>query len=439
MRDFLPQDWVFRSALLKAWETAAETHGFLRYDTPVVDTYELFERKAGEEISEQIYDFRDKSGRHLALRPEITPSMVRLYASNRNAFPFPAKVWSIGQCFRYERMTKARKREHYQWNIDVIGESSMSCEAWLLATAIYSMNILGFGAEDFEVRINSRTLLIDLLNSVGIDPSRHFAVLSLIDKKQKVGQNILIEELAKEGLDRAQTDAVLNFTDICNVADLGQFVDYNSAGVKALRELQYFCEKIGIFDYIRVDTSIVRGLSYYTGIVFEAFDRNREFRAIFGGGRYDGLFRMMTGVDMPSVGLGFGDVVISEIYNSRCKVEHSLCPEVDIVVGAYDPTLQISAMGLASRLSKVGFKCDVALCPLTPKKFFSYASRRSGRLAIFLAPNEMNQGQVVVKNLTKGKQSLMEFDLPMNIMAAKLKEFDDASQALEASAPRSQP
>ena len=197
MRDFVPQDWIFRKKLMRVWENAAEKSGFVRYETPIVEPLSLLERKSGEEISEQIYNFEDKSGRKIALRPEITPSMVRIVSSRPDAFPTQGKVYSIGQCFRYERASLGRKREHFQWNIDIVGEKNVVAEAYLIKTAVDAMEGLGFGADDYKVRVNSRQLVSDYLEKIDIAGELAKGVMGVMDKKDKISPEAFAEMLAE--------------------------------------------------------------------------------------------------------------------------------------------------------------------------------------------------------------------------------------------------
>ncbi len=405
MRDFFPKDWVFRKKLLKAFEAASEKCGFLRYDTCVVDAYELFERKSGEEISDQIYDFHDKSDRHIALRPEITPTMVRLYTADKENLPYPAKIWSFGQCFRYERPTKGRYREHYQWNIDIMGEKSVSAEAWILYTAVQVMNELGFDATDFRIRVSSRALLSGYLTKLGVDEAVHAPLMTLIDKKEKVDAGWLKEEMGNLGLSETQIDTLFQLLDLHDLAEI-EHLTGPSEDVQQLKDLLRYAKALGYADYIQIDPSIIRGLAYYTGIVFEAFDNKNQFRALFGGGRYDNLFTRMTGKDIPACGMGFGDGVIRELYEAKFG-ESTGFTSVPFYVGYFDASLQEPAMTLIRQLNAFGFDGDLALSPQNPKKFFTAANKRRAQAAVYVAPEEYARGEVVFKNMETGAQTVL--------------------------------
>lgn len=409
MRDFTPTDWVFRKKLLAAFEKASARAGFLRYETPVVDSYELFERKAGEELSDQIYEFHDKSDRHLALRPEITPTMVRLYTGIKETLPTPAKIWSFGQCFRYERPTKGRYREHFQWNIDIIGEAGVSAEAWILFTAVAVMKELGFDETDFQIRVSSRALLSGFLLKIGVTHERHAALMTLIDKKEKVDVEWLKSEMAALGLTVEQMDRLFALLDTHNPDEIGRLVGSENVDYQMLKRLFECAEALGYRAYLQMDPAIIRGLSYYTGIVFEAFDTGRRFRALFGGGRYDMLFGRMTGKELPACGLGFGDGVIRELYTAKFGYPETF-EGVETVVGYYDDSLQLPAMQFVQKVWAAGRAADLMLAAQNPKKFFTAANKRHARFAAYLAPEEFAKGEIAVKNMQTGEQKTVRLD-----------------------------
>src|SRR5450755_3813809 len=210
MRDFYPEDLDLRDRIFAAWTDASTMHGFQRFEPPVVESFELLARKAGEEVAQQIYHFEDKSNRQLALRPEVTPSLVRMISARPQQIVFPAKWWTIGQCFRYERMTRGRKREHFQWNLDVIGEPSVQAEAWILASITSALRALGLGPGDVRIHINNRQVVAYLLSEMGVPPERHVDVFMVLDKKGKVPVETLTELLVEKGLAAQSAGEVMN-------------------------------------------------------------------------------------------------------------------------------------------------------------------------------------------------------------------------------------
>ena len=402
MRDFYPEDYRVRDTLFNNWKKTALQHGFEFYDSPIVETLDLLERKSGEEISEQIYTFEDKSGRRLALRPELTPSLARLIISKQKALNFPIKWAAIGQCFRYERMTRGRKREHYQWNLDIIGEQSVMAEAEVISTAVDSMRNLGLQSNDFKVHIGSRAIIGELFKSCDIDKKYFAACFLVIDKKGKIDNEQMTELMKKEGL---QEKDIVKIFEILSITSLDQVIKQlgeNNWAVKEIQELFAISEIMDFRDFLKFDISIIRGLDYYTGIVFEAFDVNKKLRALFGGGRYNSLLSKLGGEIMPSVGLGFGDVVILELLNDLNKAPQS-SPSVDYSVGFMDMDSRNFAISIASSLRAEKFSCDLSLKPEKAKQYFKKANRIGALNAILIGQNEASSGTYKIKNMKTGE------------------------------------
>jgi histidyl-tRNA synthetase len=404
MRDFYPEDLDLRDRIFAAWTEASTLHGFQRFEPPVVESFELLARKAGEEVAQQIYHFEDKSNRQLALRPEVTPSLVRMISARPQDIVFPAKWWTIGQCFRYERMTRGRKREHFQWNLDIVGEPSVQAEAWILASVTNALRALELGPGDVRIHINNRQVVAYLLSELGVPSEQHVDVFMVLDKKGKVPVETMKEMLVEKGLTAHTADDVM--------AQLtGEAGDSLSSGTLAaspaaedVRHLLDLAAAMGFADYLRFDSGVVRGLSYYTGAVFEGFDAGRRFRAIFGGGRYDNLFGDMTGTQRPAVGMGFGDVVIAEIL-TELKGLGPAKPKIEVCVGMFDAVLSRDAARVAAGLVAAGIQTDLSFAAGKPGKFFSYADRRGARFTVFLAPNELGEGGAAVKEMASGEQT----------------------------------
>jgi histidyl-tRNA synthetase len=404
MRDFYPEDLGARDRIFNAWSAASTLHGFQHFEPPVVETFELLARKAGEEVAQQIYHFEDKSNRQLALRPEVTPSLVRMMAARQGEIVFPAKWWTIGQCFRYERMTRGRKREHFQWNLDVVGERSVLAEAWVLGCATHALRTLGLGPGDVRIHVNNRQVVAHLLTELGVAPEGHVDVFMVLDKKGKVPVETLVEMLVEKGMSAKAAEEIIGQLGHEGIDNLVSGPLAQSPAAAEVRELLDLAGAMGFGDYLRFDSGIVRGLSYYTGTVFECFDAQRQFRAIFGGGRYDNLFGDLTGTSRPAVGMGFGDVVIAEIL-AECKGLTPPKPRVEACVGMFDASLGRDAARVAESLIAAGIQTDLAFAAGKPAKFFTYADRRGAVFSVFLAPNELQQGAVVVKEMAGGTQS----------------------------------
>ncbi len=398
MRDFYPEDMAWRNRVFDAWRHAATLAGFAPYDACVVESLELLERKAGEEVSEQIYMFEDKSGRKLALRPEMTPTLARMIAARQGQLQFPLKWFTIAQCFRYERMTRGRKREHYQWNLDVVGESSITAEAEILAAAAGALKQMGLPDSAYQIRVNNRALLAELLAKLGIAADQHAAVFLALDKRGKIADEEIAKLLETAGLAKETVAKAFDLLAIRTLDQAEAVVGADSVALADLRELIRLAARYGIADRLVFDIGVIRGLAYYTGIVFEAFDSAGTFRAIFGGGRYDSLLTTIGGAPTPAVGLGFGDVVVVEVLKACCG-ETSATARSGVAVGYMFPKQRDAATGLAVRLRSAGTRVELALAPQKPKAFFSRAGSGSAAHAVFIGPDDLSRGSAKLKNL----------------------------------------
>ncbi len=409
MRDFYPEDMALRDAIFDAWIAASRQHGFARYDSCVVESLALLKRKGGEEIVDQIYAFKDKSGRDLALRPEMTPSLARMIAARQNGLTFPLKWSTIAQCFRYERMTKGRRREHYQWNLDVVGEDSVAAEAEVLSAAVSALKLMGLKRTDFKILVNNRALVADMLEQANIEHQHHASVFLALDKRGKLDDDKVAELLEADGLDKKAISAALGITGVNSLDGAAQVVGQTNSALTRLRDLLELCRHYGFEDAIQFDISVVRGLDYYTGIVFEAFDAQRQFRAIFGGGRYDNLLANVGGKPMSGVGMGFGDVVIAEVLAAMPPVHPDPEP-LGTAVGFLEEAQRSTATSVAATLRSRGQNVDLALQPQKAKPFFSRAAKNRRAEAIFIGPDDVAKHKVRVKDLATRQEREAEID-----------------------------
>jgi len=411
MRDFYPEDMRLRDRIFSAWRQASEISGFEAYDSCVVESLDTLKRKSGEEITEQIYTFIDKSGRELALRPEMTPTLARMIAAKQNSLSLPLKWYTIAQCFRYERMTKGRKREHYQWNLDIIGEESTLAEAEIISTAIYALQQLGFTHETVRVHYNSRMLLSDLLIKTGIPPEYHRMTFLALDKLGKMEISEIKKMLCEGGLSENLSSKVLQLMEIKSLEDAANIAGNDAASIQILNEFQNYLSIYGISPFLKFDISVIRGLSYYTGIVFECFDIKREFRAIFGGGRYDNLLAEMGGKKAGGVGMGFGDVVISEIISALHANDQKTPPQKCAIAISYMSEEQKPvAIKIALHYRKEKIITDLALHCEKARNFFSRAGTKQFTHAIYIGPDDVQKGTIRIKNLL----NRTEIESPIN-------------------------
>lgn len=334
-RDFYPDEFAQRAHIFRAWREVARRYAFVEYDGPPLEPLDLYTKKSGDEIAGQLYNFTDKGGRDVALRPEMTPTFARMVAERANALRKPVRWFSIPQLFRYERAQRGRLREHYQLNVDIVGEPSELADAELLSVAISIMQALGLDAGDVRARVSDRRLVTALVQAAGVPTAGLPLVFAAFDKIERAGTaadwcNRLKEQLDPLG---APTDVAMRLYTLARArtpvselgkrnAPIGQAIAGLSttevaARMDGLRTYIAHLEGLGIAEWVDIDLSIVRGLDYYTGIVFELFDAKGELRAICGGGRYDSLLNDLGGVDLPALGFGMGDVVLGELLKER--------------------------------------------------------------------------------------------------------------------------
>ena len=418
-RDFYPDDMRRRNWLFDVFRQTAARFGFEEVDAPMVEHAELFTRKAGEEIVDQLYHFVIHD-RHLALRPEMTPSIARMVIARQGGMRFPIRWFTVTQNWRYERMTRGRRREHYQWNMDIWGEPGVEAEAELLSAMFTVFDALGLARGKVKVRLNSRALLEESLRQgVLADRPEAFEPLCVvIDKIDKIGPEAVTEQLCDPdgavGLEKAEAERVLEMLGARSLDDASRFVAEDSKALADLRVLYDLLEAYGIADEVPFDASVVRGLAYYTGVVFEAFDAGGTLRAIAGGGRYDRLAETLGGKPLPAVGFGFGDAVISELLEDQ-KLWPELRREVqDVVVaigsrtsGSSDEanpdakvgTPKSAAIAIARRLREQGRRVELTLGRAKLKRVLGDADKAGVERVFLIGEDELRRGIVQVKDL----------------------------------------
>jgi histidyl-tRNA synthetase len=319
-RDFYPQELAERAFIMNTWREVARRYAFVEYDGPPLEPLDLYTRKSGEEIVSQLYNFVDKGGREVALRPEMTPTVARMVAARANALRKPVRWFSMPQLFRYERQQKGRLREHFQLNVDLFGTSDIAADAELVACAVDIMREFGLTSRDVVVRVSDRRILQAYLTSFGVPASALGATYGVIDKLERTPAPVSIEKLAALGVPPDAFERILTIAST-TLDEVKARIGSSEAATQVEefeRYLRYVPALLGGDEsWVKLDLSIVRGLAYYTGIVFELFDRSGEFRAICGGGRYDTLLQSLGGTDMPALGFGMGDVVLGELLRAK--------------------------------------------------------------------------------------------------------------------------
>jgi histidyl-tRNA synthetase len=387
-RDFYPEDLSLRNHIFATWRSVAARYGFEEYDGPPLESLEMYTQKSGDEIVQQLYAFRDKGDRDVALRPEMTPTLARMVAARVQALKKPIRWFSIPQLFRYERQQRGRLREHFQLNMDIIGEAGPLADAELMAASIDIMRAFGLGPTDVQLRVSDRRVIRGLLLSRGLSETQLPAAFAVIDRSERVPKNVLEEMLKEAGYGKKESAAVFDVAGLRGPDALkaaGEAAEPLGQAVQALQSM-------GLGEFVTIDLTIVRGLAYYTGIVFELFDAQKTLRAIAGGGRYDGL------LDQPALGFGMGDVVLGELLKER-GVAPKASTELGaflIAVGGDDlPTI----LQLAHALRERGISVEYGLRHAGVRKQLELASARGAARAVIVGPDERAQGLAVVRDL----------------------------------------
>lgn len=407
-RDFYPPEFAVRAHIMRTWRGVASRYGFEEYDGPPLEALELYVEKSGEEIVRQLYNFEDKGGRAVAMRPEMTPTLARMVGARAGGLRKPIRWFSMPQLFRYERTQRGRLREHFQWNVDILGEDSISADAEVLAVALDALRSFGLGAEDIVARFNDRRLLEALLTMIGVPADRLIATYAVVDKLGRESEERIRQRLQDEAaLGPDVVEALLEVFTAEGLAGLRARYGSNEAVAAELERLESYqgrLEEMGLGDFIRYDPAIVRGLAYYTGTVFEIFDRQGELRAICGGGRYDRLLASVSGSDLPAVGFGMGDVVLTELLRDRSLLPDT-SPAVDVFLVAMGDEQRPLLLRIAQALRAAGLSVLYPLRGAGVGKQLKEADARGARHAIILGPDEVARGAVTVRPMTGGEQT----------------------------------
>ena len=407
-RDFYPEDMRLRNWLFQKFHSSSLSHGFEEYDSPIIEHEELYTRKQGEEITQQLYNFEDKGGRKISLRPEMTPSLARMVMARSGALPLPIKWYSIPQCWRYERTQRGRGREHYQWNVDIWGMEGIEADAELLSVMVHMFKSVGLTHDDVVVRISSRKVLEEVLGSLGIEGDSFTKTCVIVDKMDKLPEETVSAQLSDLGISDSSITTIQSVLSVTDLPELRDMLSPDSMAVSELERLFQLLESYGISDWTKFDASVVRGLAYYTGPVFEAQDRGGELRAICGGGRYDKLIGTLGGRDLPATGFGFGDMVIMELLSDKGLLP-DISSGVSDVVFSMDESLRGAAMEVSSKLRGAGRTVDLVLEPKKMKWVFKHAERTGADRLVMVMPAEWESGKVRIKDLQTGEESDIEF------------------------------
>jgi histidyl-tRNA synthetase len=399
-RDFYPEEMAMRNWLYSSMRQVAESFGYQEYETPILETLELYAAKSGEElVQEQSFVFSDRGGDKITLRPELTPSLSRMVAQRQKQLIYPLRWWSFGPFWRYERPQKGRTREFFQWNVDLLGVDSPEADAEIIAVVASFFEKVGLKPEEVVILVNNRKLIDSEIQNLGIDPNKKTDILNLIDRRSK--------------LNASEWDSYARSLDLNldQISRLKAILDNPALWEKSpeLNRLFIALKSMGVVKYVRFDANIVRGLLYYTGTVFEAFDLSGDIRrSILGGGRYDNLLSDVGGENLPAVGFAMGDVIMTLLLQRLGRIPPDLDkPTAQVLVTVFEDRTIPESLILANELRQHGIPtlCYPEACKLG--KQLRYADRTGIKIVLVLGPDEIKTNQVAVKDLTTGSQQLI--------------------------------
>ena len=392
-RDFAPNDCAVRNYIFDRWREVARRYGFVEYDGPLLEELDLYRKKSGDEIIKQLYEFTDKGGRVVALRPEMTPTLARIIAARHREFKKPIKWFCLPQMFRYERPQRGRLREHYQFNADIIGEKSLEAEVELIALCVDLLRAFGFTAKEVVVRISDREFWIDFLRGQNVSEEKWEGILQTIDKSEREPR-----EKTKERLG-SLAEPVFKFLE-------------GEGKSEKLEQLLAALRARGLAEFVQIDFGIVRGLAYYSGVVFEAFDRGGKLRALAGGGRYDKLIELLSdgATSLPALGFAMGDVVLAELINespvAKAKMDEVIVGQqkLEIYIVIAKEERRVNALAQIQELRDAGYRVDYPLAAEKVGKQFQTAEQLGARMAVLFGDE---WPQLKIKDLASGEQILI--------------------------------
>jgi len=416
-RDFYPPVMAVRNFIVDGWKEASLRNGFEEYDGPVFEFLKMYQVKSGDEIVEQLFNFTDRGARHLAIRPEITPTLARMVNKQINALPTPIKWFSVPRLCRAERPQKGRLREFFQWNIDIIGVEDVIADADVIYCTIDYLRSLGLTPKDIKAKISSRRLLAAVLLYIGIPKDQLETLYPVLDKKAKIPAHAFRDTLAKLVKDDNKVVQILNYMSDKAFDELKKLIlkpDISDEFVFALKELEDLIdllELMGVEDYFEFDMSIVRGLAYYTGVVFEVHDLVGDLRAIAGGGRYDNLLADFGGPKVTGTGMGMGDCVLEILLREKGLLKDDIpTRKLDYFVACVKDELRNVAIETVAGLRKAGFAADFSYKTIALKKQLKQAAALGAGKCVIIGDEYSDQKKLVLKDMATGDQQLVDAD-----------------------------
>jgi len=413
-RDFYPAQMAVRNWIIDGWKRVSLRNGFEEYDGPIFERLEMYQIKSGDEIAEQLFSFEDRGGRELAIRPEITPTLARMVNQRINSLPRPIKWFSVPRLCRAERPQKGRLREFFQWNIDIIGVDDPRADAEVIFATVDYLREIGLRPEDVKVKMSSRRLLAAVLMRIGIGEGDINKLYPLLDKRSKLPGETFKELLAEQVPDTQMAGKIGEFMGLEDVSEVGDMFGRDGEVGDAFDELaevhRLLSEDMGVGDYCEFDPSIVRGLAYYTGVVFEVRAQGGELRAICGGGRYDNLLSDFGGPATPATGMGMGDCVLEVLLREKGLLDEQLPGHtLDYFVACVAEVYRDAAFKLTMAVRSAGLSANFSYKAAKLGKQLKTASDQNAGKCVIIG-DEFKDDKLVVKDMGTGGQQSVDVD-----------------------------
>ena len=410
-RDFYPQDMAVRNWIIDGWKSVSIRNGFEEYDGPIFEYLKMYQIKSGDEIVEQLFSLKDRGGRDLALRPEITPTLARMVNQKINSLPRPIKWFSVPRLCRAERPQKGRLREFFQWNVDIIGVDDVLADAEVIFCAIDYLQEVGLTPDDIVVKISSREMLAAILQSIGIPEDQLDDLYTVLDKRSKLPSDTFEQMLAEKLPEQDKRKKILELMNVESIEQINSLVELSGKAKESVDKLNRLFELLnvmGVTTFCQFDIGIVRGLAYYTGIVYEIYDKASELRAIGGGGRYDDLLKQFGGLAMPATGFAMGDCVLGILLEEKGLLQKQLSPpKLDYFVAFVDERFFKKALEITAKLRRTGFSANFDYKSGKLGRQLKQASDQNSKKCIIIG-DEFKENKLVVKDMATGEQQLIE-------------------------------
>ena len=413
-RDFYPEDMAVHNFILDGWKQSSLRNGFEEYEGPIFEYLKMYQVKSGDEIVDQLFNFTDRGDRRLAIRPEITPTLARMVNQRVNALSKPIKWFSLPRLCRAERPQKGRLREFFQWNIDIIGIDDVVADVEVIFTALDYLRSMGLGSDAIKAKISSRRLLAAVLTSFGIDQEKFDALYPVLDKKTKISEEAFAEMLSAIVSSSEIIEKIIKMMNVESSEQLSEFVQFDAETQAALDEVQRLfklLDEMGVADYCVFDMSIVRGLAYYTGIVFEIHDAVGQLRAICGGGRYDNLLQQFGGPEITGTGMGMGDCVLEILLRERSLLADNMpTRQLDYFVAYTDENLASEVIKTTAKIRTAGLCANFSYKSNKLAKQLKQASEQNAKKTIILGSEFIENREFAVKDMQTSQQELIKAD-----------------------------